>query len=604
MNFRSLILDPIATRFGYAAKLDFAAGGLADPHRYDTSHERNKRGTNKGSGMASFASLRAFADDCEMIRLAIQKRKGQLLSMDWDIVAREGVDDGIAEPEIKIAKDFFGTQGGLGGPGRRYRNVVNAIVEDLMVIGCFGTYRRPTRGGQTFSVEPIDAGTIKPLLTDEGWVPTPPDNAYEQWIKGKCVNSFTSDQLWYETWDLRTYSRWTRSPVEYILGSAIQFLAIETWNLSWFRNGDSEFTYWQTPEDWTVQQVKDFNAFVKEVNEDLKKRQQGVGGLGIPGGPKRINGRPRKEAEYEKTGINLARRIATAFDLNLTVLGFEGETYKVSQEGQANAAEQWGNKPMCLLLNDFFTDVIQHDLGLANCEFRYDLSEANEEKAARTAQAAGPRNLAPNDAREMMGLEPAEGPYVDCLYEIGQSGQPVIIGWRKGAKIDAKLLANEAGAEPTDDTEDDGGATSVADDGSNSGSGGGDTVEGGAALADAARAVAGKLVTDAARQVGQLSPEALKDVSRWRRKSRSRALDGRSPAVSFESDLIPEPLAKAIAEELEEATTADEVRKVFSPVLKDDHIDASAVATDVRRLLEQVEEERGRRSSFTKTKEE
>lgn len=603
MSLRTSILDPIAHRLGYVGKTDaLSSDGRA--HRYDQSTENTRRGTNKGPLQASFPALRQFAEECEPVRLAIQKRKAQLLSTPWDIVAKdEAKGSSSVEKDIATAKAFFSTRGGLGGPGRRMRGFLNAILEDLLTVGAFSCYRRPSRGGQLYSIEPIDAATIKPLLTPEGWTPEPPAFAYEQWIKNTLKDSFTADQLWYETWDVRTYSRWTRSPVEYILGSAIQFLAIETWNLSWFRDGDGEFTYWETPEEWTFQQVKEFNAFVQQMAEDMKARRKGGPGLAVPGGPKRQSARPRTEAEYSETGLQLWRRIACAFDLNATVLGFEGQQYKVSQEGQGDAAEQWGNKPLCLLLDDFFTDVIELDLGITTCEFKYKVDEKDLEKIARTARNAGPTNMSPNDARELMGLELAEGPYADCLFVPNASGPPTIIGWRKGADLsklpgsvqDPAAAEEEAKAQaPEPGAARDGTAPAAAA----SSEGTSDTVPGGSRLADAARATAGKLA-DAIADCGELEAPALADLRRWQKKARGRALDGRSPAVSFTSSAIPEPVAKAIALELEDATSPDEVAKVFAPALeRSDPVDVVKLSSDVHRLLEAVDEERGRRQGF------
>jgi hypothetical protein len=522
--------------------------------------------------------LRRFADECEPVRLAIQRRKSQLFAMPWAVVPAEGYSAKEAEAGIKEAHAFFSTSGGMGGTGRRFRTALNQIVDDMLVLGAFCAYRRPTVNGGIHSVEFVDAATIKPLLTPDGWVPEPPEAGYEQYVGQGRPKTFTRDELWYEVWDLRTYSRWSRSPVEYCLGSALQFCAIESWNLSWFADGDGEFGYWQVPDDWSPAQIREFNLWVREMNASLKGKQGSAGATLIPGGPKRISRRPRREAEYAETALLMIRRIAAAFDLNATVLGFEGDQYKVSQEGQSEAAERWGNKPLCLLLNEWFSDVIHEDLGIPEADFQFDLSSADLEANARVVSSAGTVFVTPNDGRRKLGLEEAEGPYVDTLFDLS-SGAPVVLGWTKGSRQNAdNVQATQGGA---------GGAQGVGQGDANSqpgsalpGQGDGQGEQGGGQ--------AGKT----------LSPAEVAELARWQRKVVRAVRDGKAATgVAFTSELLSDDVCKAVASGLAGAGSEHDARQVFAKVRGDD-LTALREVHDLQRLLAAAREEQGRRMGW------
>jgi hypothetical protein len=589
------LFDPLLNRLGYyhKAQADQSPIGSPTPYRHDTRREVVGRSEDRG-GLLKYSILRGFAENCEPVRLAIQKRKSQLFAMDYTIgPSREsGLSPDDVKDQIAYANEFFGTQGGFGGPGRRFRSTLNQIVEDLFACGAFATYRRRNMGGGMFSIDPVDVGTIKPLLTKEGWIPANGEPAFMQYVGAADPIPMTADELWYETWDPRTNSRWSRGPVDYIFPAAVQFLAVESWNLAWFTDGDGDFSYWNVPDDWTPQQIREFNEWVVEMTATLQQRQKGAGAPMIPGGPKRQPRRPRAEAEYQETAVNLIRRIAAAFDVNATVLGFEGEQYKVSQEGQGEFAERWGNKPLCMLLGEYFTDVLQYDLGLTDLMFEYDLSQEDLESNAKTIQAAGPQRVSANDGRRMLGLEEAEGPLVDCLYEMTPSG-PFVIGWVKGKAPDADFLPNAPGADAGDGGEDgSGGSEQAAGDGSGDGSGNGEEGTDGGSVGKSGAGRSGA-VPD-----GEFGKAFTEDLGRWQRKAVNRLRQG-SPLAkcSFESEHIPSEVVDQVRSGLELAKTEHDVLNVFAKVRGED-LEVQTSVLNLHRLLEAAREEQGRRQSW------
>jgi len=66
--------------------------------------------------------------------------------------------------------------------------------------------KQRTKGGKLLRIIPIDGSTIKLRVGDGGETPLPPEPAYEQWIKGKKIDSYTTKDITYEIMNPRTDS--------------------------------------------------------------------------------------------------------------------------------------------------------------------------------------------------------------------------------------------------------------------------------------------------------------------------------------------------------------------------------------------------------------
>lgn len=505
--------------------------------RFDARQDNRQYGELRAE-LTSFRMLRRLAETCDAVANAVQCRIDQIRSTPLSFRAPADADPEVAEGQVTQAEEFFATEGGLGGPGVTFQDLLCILVEDLLVIGCCALYRRPTKGGDTYSIEYVDAATIKPLLTDGGWRPLPPEPAYEQVdARGKRVGAFTADEMRYIRFRARSDSRWGRSPTENVLGAIAQYIAADDYNLSYFVDGDGEWSYWKVPADWSPDQIKAFDAYVEAVNK-ARAGKQGAARRSMPAGPERVSARPRSEAAFEKTQVHLVRRIARAFSLSASVLGFEGVQYKVAQEDQRKTAELWGENVLKLLLKGLFDDILHEDLNLPDVEAVW-LDEVEDlEPVARMITQAGTQRVSPNRAREMLGLPPAEGPYVNALYEMTGAGQIVVIGWEPG--------------------------------------------------------------TDAPQETAPehdppISAETRADLERWERKALRMLKEGDVRKCRFESSFIPPPLCEAIEDKLQVAKSAADVRAAFA---LGGPVDLARIAGDLETLLAISRAERGKREAW------
>ena len=484
----------------------------------DTSIERQGTANMRG-GRVTFEDLRALAVSCDAVSNAIQFRVDQIRSTPVEVVPVKGYDEDQVADEIAMAQQFLSTPGGLGGPGVPLVDFLSAATYDLLSIGCVATYRRLNKGGSTYSEEMVDAATLKPLKTAEGWTPAPPEIAYEQYRTSsqQKVGEFTADEIRYVRYNARSFSRFGGSPTENVLMAILQYIAYDSWNLSWATDGDAEFTYWTAPQDTDSNTREQFDAVVAAINAASAGRKV-VAPVSIPAGFERHHDRSLKEADFEETQVHLVRRIATAFGLNATVLGFEGAQYKVSQDSASERAKTESGDVTKLLLAGLLNDIIHDDLGLTRVMVQWEAEEKSLEPLARTLQAAGTKFYTVNDGRRMLGLPELEGGLVDASYEM-TAGGPVVLGWTPGTQ-------------PPDDHS---GEAPVGES---------------AALAPTLQSAEGQA--------------AKADEARWSRLARKRLREGHlEKALHFSSPFIRPHRREAIASRLVTAKSADDIRMAF-----------------------------------------
>lgn len=533
---------------------DNARRDAHDAYRYQAERdgygEASLRG---GAGLPLFSHLRYLADACDAVRLCVEECKAQILSTPWHIVAADkAANTGEEKREIVQAQEFFESEGGLGPPGESFVEFTEKLLEDLLVCGAAAVYRRPTQGGKTYSVEVIDAATIKPLVSKEGWAPQGDEPAYEQNIGGRVVGTYTTSELYYLRMAPRSNSRWGRSPTERALSAIYQYLGWDDLTLSWLRDGDADHTIYTTPPEWTPKQNIAFAEYLESLNQTLSKRQNTP--IVITDGVKKYPARPRPESVGEKEQIHCLKRIAKAFQLNASVLGFAGETYKVAQGEQLRLAELSAKLPRLQMLSRFFTTILREDLGLEKVQFVFDVLPSDRMVIATVLNRAGHTYFTQNEGRQMLGLGPAEGRWVDALWTPLPDGTPMILGYPKGMT-------------PMDTGEEEAGEEATA--------------------------------PPAEEETEELGKAARDDLRRWERKALKLHREGKALDFAFTSEVIPGAVSTRVAAGLSKAQTPAEIREAFrQAAAAEPSLTASRLAGDLEQLLHAVREERGRRQGW------
>ena len=188
----------------------------------------------KPNSDASFGILRRMAVLYPIARACINYRITQVTQLEWDIILKDDI-NGTEEQyqgQINKAKAFFRYP---FGDKTRMRQMLTMMVDDFLTIDAVCFEMQHTRGGEFLRLIPVDPATIVLKLNDDGSTPMPPETAYVQYIDGKKINEFTTDEIIYEFMGARSFSAYGLAPLESLLMQAESALRGTLYNLHYMR---------------------------------------------------------------------------------------------------------------------------------------------------------------------------------------------------------------------------------------------------------------------------------------------------------------------------------------------------------------------------------
>jgi hypothetical protein len=351
-------------------------------------------------------TLRRLADNYDVLRACIQHLKREVRSVPIQIVPRDKKQTASLQSAIADAEQFFSRGGGLGGFGRKRSHFEGAILEDLLVVGASALFYHPKRNGLPFQVVDVDASTIRPRTDAYGW-PGPGDVLYEQWIWGVLIGGYTADQMDYLglAENMRSYSPYPASPVEWLVTSINAALNVDQWNLAFLTDGTTANDAYALPEEWTPDQImvwqQHWNALLKGNTGDRQATKF------VPGGTQKVSAASRKDYDFDAYSLWLLRRTCSIMGVQPASIGYSGEQYKVSQTDSMQSTSAFGAGVLLGWRKECYDDILER-LGHGDLEV-VDVN-AREEKATDRATRnqiliqAGVKR--PNEARLEEGLDP------------------------------------------------------------------------------------------------------------------------------------------------------------------------------------------------------
>lgn len=358
--------------------------------------------TPRGHELTSFQQLRALADNCDLVRLAIETRKDQMASMAWTIAH--------VDPDKNVAEDPRAKQ--IEAMMRRPDNVhgwqawLRMVLEEVMVTDATSIYPRRRNSGELMGFELIDGTLIKPLVDDTGRRPAPPSPAYQQVLKGIPAVDYTADELIYVPRNPRVHKFYGFSPVEQIILTVNIALRRATSQLQYFTEGNIPAAFASVPTDWNPDQIKAFQTYWDAVIEGDQAYKRKV--RFVPGGTKveNIKDAPLKD-EFDEW---LARVICYAFSLPPTA--FVKQMNRATSDTQQEAALKEGLAPIMIWVKEVMDYLIQSVLGYADLQFQWSeeeaLDPASQSTILTTYQKQGVYSI--NDVRAKLGEEPIKEP--------------------------------------------------------------------------------------------------------------------------------------------------------------------------------------------------
>lgn len=508
---------------------------------------RSRTGRQSGAGV-SFEVLRRFSVQYDIARMCINRRKRQITGLEWDIVAAESDDKKDYTTIIQPLKQQFK---GIGGYKVRFREFLDLIIEDLLVLDAVALEKINTRGGQLLFLKPIDGATIKLKTTDSGDTPMPPEIAYAQEIRGNVVGEWNADEMYYEMMNPRTNSAYGLSPLEsFVLGISAA-LKSDVYNLGMLSEGNIPEGFFSVPEGWSPAQIKEF----QQIFDAMMSGDAGATARikFMPQGSYQATKKP-EDMRYQELQMWLMKKMCALYDVPPQEIGFTETVNRSTGEVQSEIATTAGVQPLAQFLQEIFTEVIQLDLGYPQLKFKFIGLEDKDEK--RTAEI--------NEIKIRSGqVTVDEIRQADGLAPIGVS-KPFVIG--SPTFIDDESIADKAARDAA-------------------------TAE----ILTNARVVENP-VDNKEQQENEAvensdkatkAMELISEMRAFRKYAINRVKEGKKPR-NFESTIIPTPALNELNELVKSASSADEIKKVFSDFMQDYQIDFLADLAAIKQNIDRV----------------
>ncbi len=370
--------------------------------------------TPRGTELTSFQQLRALADNCDIVRLAIETRKDQLAACAWSVGNVQPDKDAPDDPATKAVLEALRKPDGL----HSWQAWLRMLLEELLVIDAPTIYHRKTRGNGHYAFELLDGSTIKPLIDAGGRSPLPPNPAYQQILKGLPTVDYTRDELMYLPRNPRVHKFYGYSPVEQILLTVNIALRRAVSQLEYFTEGSVPAAFATVPPGWTPQQIAQFQEYWDTLVEGVQARHRQV--RFAPDGSKITL---MREAPLQDVFDEwLARIVCFAFSIPPTPFIKQMNRATAQQQNETGLAE--GLTPFKIWVKEVVDHLIQVKLGQPQLEFRW-MDATPVDPAEQATILCGYQkqgNYSVNDIRAKLGEEPINEAWANAYVIITATG--------------------------------------------------------------------------------------------------------------------------------------------------------------------------------------
>lgn len=394
----------------------------------------------KRVGKANVQMFRLWSERSEWVRAAINVRKTQVSSAEWDIVPADPNKKADNVRLAKKVKDLFLT------PNPRadsFRSFIEPIVEDILTLDAGCIEKVSSLRSEIRELWGVDGGKVKVSAV---WDGDPNEPRYYYYpvpsVVGDQAIPFRNDDFLYIMANPRTYSVVGLSPLETLKLTIDSELSGSEYNRRQVTSAAPDGML-NLGEDVPPEKVEDFQSYwLSEI--------AGKGAMAFIGGSKNPDfirfRESNRDMQFLEWQTYLVRKIAAVFGLSPQDLGITFDINRATSEVQAEQTEDRGLRPLLGLLQDYLTrEVVWHDgFGGSDNNLAFRFTSLNLKESTARAQigkisASGVPWRTINELRIGEGREPL-GPQFDNL----------IMATSVGAVSLADIpTASEAVAKPT-----------------------------------------------------------------------------------------------------------------------------------------------------------
>ena len=420
--------------------------GRPDPRKYEYQVAQNINITE--TRLTPFKTLRAAADQIDILRRCIEVTKAKILGLNWDITLGEDAAEKIISEiggarvrAMQTARDNFTEDINRvrqfweqpdKANGLLFYDWLNIALEEILVLDAWAVWPQKSVGGELYGLQILDGSTIKPLIDDRGMRPMPPYSAYQQILFGfprseftapteteESDGEFTSDELAYLIKNRRTTSVYGYGPTERALPLADIYLRRQQWIRAEYTDGVTPELMMKTDANFGNNPDL-LRAYENIFNSDLAgQTEQRKRVRLLPVGMEPIQFDGYGEKFKDTLDDYLVNSICGHYGVQPSEIGFSpkgGLGGSGFQLGQAESSEVLGAIPLANWVAKMITQLSYVFLGMPReLEFKFmESGREDTESNARTVDInikSGTLTL--NEARSRSGLPLIEAPEAD-----------------------------------------------------------------------------------------------------------------------------------------------------------------------------------------------
>jgi hypothetical protein len=310
--------------------------------------------------------------------------------------------------------------------------------EQMLVFDAPTVFPLRALDGKPLALRVIAGQTITPLVDQYGFRPAAPSPAFQQIILGVPTANLTGakaieysapskawkpgdpSELFYHPKNPRVDSRWGFPPVEQIIVTLSIAANRQQFLRDFYTSGNIPEGLLPMPEDWSVQQIKDFQKWFDSIlagNLKMKRRL-----IAIPGAKSSPPVMTKNDALTDQTDDYLNRIVAFAFGESAQPLVKQVGHQSTAKEGN-DQAQSVGLEPDLKHIEGSINDMFLW-FGFDDVEFAFqDEEEIDLVKAAQVSDIRLKNgSITINEDREARGEDPRPEPEADMLGTITASG--------------------------------------------------------------------------------------------------------------------------------------------------------------------------------------
>lgn len=346
-------------------------------------------------------------------RRAINRVKGAVASLKWEIVPKAGVK---LTPEIKRQIEVATACFGKPNHDDSFRTLIEQTGDDYLTFGAAAIEQEI--GGDKIRplwMWPVDASSIQVYA---GWTGDKNEARYAQTLGYGNVGGvqgipLLNDQLIYIRKDPNTNDPFGIGCLEIAFNSISRLLGVADYAGNVASNG--------APENMLVFKGAD-KATIDSMRGWWRDEVEGQGQVPMLGGDgaevlKLHAG--KDEALYLKYQELLIREIATAFEISPQNLAVEADVNRSTAEVAEDRDWSGAIIPMATNFSAYLTrEAIEEKLGFSQIEFKFlGLDREDEEITAKIFELYYKNNAqTPNEQRARLGMPPSTSPWADMTY--------------------------------------------------------------------------------------------------------------------------------------------------------------------------------------------